>query len=56
VVRFVNGKWYCGECGAELCDVLAVPLASLVQQRDKPMMHVVTVEGDEIHRCEVRHD
>jgi hypothetical protein len=46
-----EGKWRCRECGTVLAGILEMPVATLEAAPAKPTMHVLSVRGQEIHRC-----
>jgi hypothetical protein len=55
-VTFRDGKWYCAQCGERLEHLVGVPTASRVILSDKTVTEVVTMDGKEVHWCEVHND
>ena len=49
-----DGKWRCLSCGAPLEGVVQVPITKILNEPGKATVRVVMLDGDEIHRCEVR--
>jgi hypothetical protein len=54
-VRQKGGKYVCAQCGAAL-EVTreARPRVEIQQSPDAPMIRVLSIDGREIHRCEIR--
>ena len=52
LVRLVDGKWQCANCG-ELLDVPPdkTPVVVVVGAGGQPTMRTLIVDGDELHRC-----
>ena len=53
-MRLVDGRYECAHCGAVLdIDADAEPMVVVHAASGRPNMRVITVDGDEVHRCEV---
>ena len=52
-MKLKDGKWYCSVCGAEVPSVVGMPAGTLIAEPGKPTIHVVSFNGEEVHRCEV---
>jgi len=52
-VRIEDGRWRCTWCGAFLDDVPLEkrPVVTLHASGGSPNVRVVTVDGEEVHRC-----
>ena len=52
VVRQSNGKWECAYCGTELdVPMDKVPMVVMHAASGKPNERVLSLDGQEIHRC-----
>ncbi len=51
-MRLENGRWLCPWCSTELDIALdTVPVTSLRATAGHPNLHVVTVDGRDVHVC-----
>jgi hypothetical protein len=54
-MQLVDGRYECAHCGALLeLDADAEPTIVFHAASGRPNMRVITVDGHEIHRCEVK--
>jgi hypothetical protein len=53
-MRLVDGRYECAHCGAAIeIDPDAQPIVVMHAASGQPNVRVITVEGHEVHRCEV---
>jgi hypothetical protein len=55
-VRLDEGRWICKQCGA----VLNVPAGrdpkvTIKGASGRPNVRILSIDGEEIHRCEIEH-
>jgi hypothetical protein len=53
-MRVRNGKHVCALCGADLnIPITTRPKTVIMDGSDRPRVRVLSVNGEEIHRCEM---
>lgn len=53
-MRIVNGRYECAYCGAQLdIPLIAEPRVMISAASGKPNVRTLTLDGNEIHSCEI---
>jgi hypothetical protein len=55
-MRELDGQWACRECGAVVDGVPPgrTPKVTINAASGRPNVRVLTIDGEEVHRCELR--